>query len=44
VTERKDRLEIESAKLDPEEEQSLANESYAADVDLDETEGIYTQS
>jgi hypothetical protein len=42
VTERKDRLEIESAKLDP-EEQSMANESYAADVDLDETEGIYTQ-
>jgi hypothetical protein len=44
VTHPTDALEIEAAKLDPEEEQSMADETYAADIDLDETDGIYAQN
>jgi|GEM_PF-4967401 len=38
----KERLEIESAKLDREEEQAMADESYVADIDL--LDSFYTQS
>jgi len=44
VIPRKSALENESAKLDPEEEQSMADESYAAEIDFDDTDSIYTQS
>jgi hypothetical protein len=40
----KEALKRESAKLDPEEEQAMADESYAAEIDLDETDGTYMQN
>jgi hypothetical protein len=40
----KKELEIESAKLDREEEQAMADESYVADIDFSESDAFYTQS
>jgi hypothetical protein len=44
LSQSKDALEIESAKLDREEEQAMADESYVAEIDLSEFDAFYTQS
>ncbi|HEV7571478.1 MAG TPA: hypothetical protein VGQ21_08245 [Thermoanaerobaculia bacterium] len=42
MTQPKDALEIESAKLDREEEQAMADESCVAEIDLSESDAFYT--